>query len=102
MDHEEARRKHVGGKILGFFFYPPREAKGSVNNERERIETIVQHRPLPSSAEKKSSSANCFTSFLLLKIFSKRCCQILIVIKFSSETISIKTKAFFSFLEEKK
>ncbi len=20
MDHEEARRKHVGGKILGFFF----------------------------------------------------------------------------------
>merc|ERR1711955_172677 len=21
MDHEEARRKHLGGKILGFFFY---------------------------------------------------------------------------------
>lgn len=24
MDHEEARRKHTGGKILGFFYWKPR------------------------------------------------------------------------------
>merc|ERR1712241_266158 len=25
MDHEEAKKKHTGGKILGFFFYPAKK-----------------------------------------------------------------------------
>merc|ERR1711862_478750 len=42
MDHEEARRKHIGGKVLGFFYWapPPRQARSIIPERRVYVHRV--------------------------------------------------------------
>ena len=42
MDHEEARRKHLGGKILGFFFWAALDVTGGINRESYQMYVAAQ------------------------------------------------------------